>query len=115
MAFPCKIYLFFLLFLVVPVVLGFISSLYSNLPKYNYLVQIYGRVIHIISFCFLFLNIQGFLVRWSSTLFQIELMKISHLHQCLNAFIYERLYRPCPLRGRVVRPFRKFAYPVLSM
>ena len=39
---------------VVPVVLGFISSSYSNLPKYNYLVQIYGRVMHVISFGLLF-------------------------------------------------------------
>ena len=42
----------FFFFLVVPVVLGFISSSYSNLPKYNYLVQIYGRVMHIINFGF---------------------------------------------------------------
>ena len=37
------------------VVLGFVSALYSNLSKYNYLVQVYGRVIHTISFWFFFI------------------------------------------------------------
>ena len=38
-----------------PIVLGFVSTLYSNLSKYNYLVQVYGRVIHTISFWFFFI------------------------------------------------------------
>ena len=43
---------------------------------------------------FFFLNIQGFLVRWSSTLFQIEWMNIFHLHHCvwMSIFIYELVY-----------------------